>query len=140
MAELAGKLNEVWILTGAVAMTDSTGAKIEGVDNSTFTQLVEILDITAFGDTNRNRLAGILDTTFTILGNLYTGDTTGQDELVAGDSVYVGIYPQGNAVAGYQVPAIVSQVEWGSVADGKQTFSADFATNGAVVALPAQAA
>ncbi len=135
MAEVAGNTNEVWILTGAVAMANNTGAKILGVDNSSFGKLCEILDITAFGDTYKNRLAGIKDTTVSISGNYYASDSTGQEVIVPGDSVYIGVMPSGPTVAGTQVPAIVESYEISSDANGKQTFSATFACKGAPVEL-----
>jgi len=136
MAEQAGFKNQVFILTGAVAMGAATGAKILGVDNSTFGKLCDILEITAFGDTYKNRMAGLKDSTFTISGNLYTGDTTGQDVLIPGDTVFVGAFPQGTTVAGTQVKAIVESVEMSSEVSGKQTFSASFSCIAAPVALP----
>ncbi len=138
MAEVAGLTGVVYILTGTSAMANNTGAKVLGVDNSTWRQLCELLEITASGDTNRKRLAGVKDTAMSLSGNYYPGDTTGQDELVPGDSVYIGVYPQGDAVAGYQMPAIVESFEITAAATGKQTFTASIQGNGAVVALPAQ--
>lgn len=135
MSECAGFLNQVWILTGAVAMAAGTGAKIDGVDNSTFGKLCEILDITSFGDTYKSRLAGIKDSTFSLSGNIVTGDTAGQDELVPGDSVYIGVMPSGVTVAGTQVPCIVESIEYSYDVNGKQTFSSTMACNGAPVEL-----
>lgn len=138
MAELAGDVNIVYILTGASAMTSSTGAKVLGVDNSTFNRLCDMLDITQFGDTYKKRISGLKDTNMSLSGNYYPGDTTGQDELVPGDSVYIGVYPQGAAVAGTQIPAIVESFAISTTANGKQTFTASVQGNGAPVTLPAQ--
>jgi hypothetical protein len=139
MAEIAGKTNLVYILTGSSAMTDSTGAQVLGCDDSSYKTMCDLLEITAFGDTNKMRLAGLLDTSIDLSGNYYPGDTTGQDELVPGDSVYVGIYPSGSSSAGYQFPGIVESFEIKAAVGDKQTFSATVQGNGAVVALPAQA-
>ncbi len=139
MAEVAGKTNEVYILAGAVAMTGSTGAKILGTDNSTFTKLCELLDITEFGDSYKSRLAGLLDSSISISGNYYASDTTGQDVLVPGASVYVGVYPSGSGVAGTQIPAIVENYEVSAEVAGKQTFSASLLATGEPVTLDAQA-
>lgn len=136
MAEQAGFTNQVFILAGAVAMSGSTGAKILGIDNSTYNKLCEILDITSFGNTHRKRMAGLLDSSINISGNLYVGDTTGQDVLVAGASCYIGTYPSGTGAAGTQIPAIVENIEVSSAVDGKQTISASLLANGAPVALP----
>lgn len=138
MPELAGNLNEAYILAGTTAMTGSTGAKISGIDNSTYANLAEMLEITAFGDTYRKRKPGLMDNTCTISGNIYTGDTNGQDVIVAGAYVYIGLYPQGSTVAGKQIPAIVESVETAAAYDGKQTISVTFASNGAPVTLPAR--
>ena len=135
MAELAGYLNEVWVLTGAVAMAAGTGAKILGVDNSSFGRLCDMLDITSFGDTYKKRMAGLKDSTFTISGNVYVGDTTGQDVLIPGDSIYIGVMPSGPTVAGTQVPCIVESFETSIDVAGKQTFSATLSPIGAPVAL-----
>ena len=138
MAELAGKLNEVYVLTGTSAMTGSTGAKVLGVDDSTFRKMCDLLEITAFGDSNKKRIAGLLDASIDLAGNYYPSDTTGQDVLEPGDSVYIGVYPSGPATAGYQFPGIVETFEVKAAAPDKQTFSATVQGNGAVVALPAQ--
>lgn len=138
MAEVQGYLSEVYILAGTTAMTNLTGAKIKGVDSATMNELADILEISAFGDEYKKRMAGQKDTEFSISGNYYVGDTNGQEVLVAGASVYVGLYISGSSVAGKQIPAIVSNFEKTSEVAGKVTFSASFAANGAPVALPAQ--
>lgn len=138
MPEIAGKTNLVYILTGTTAMANNTGAKVLGVDNSTYNQLCDLLEITQFGDSYKNRIAGLKDTNMSLSGNYYPGDTTGQDEIVPGDTVYIGVYPQGSAVAGYQVKAIVETFEISAGASDKQTFSASIQGIAAPVALPAQ--
>lgn len=139
MAEVAGKTNIVYVLTGAVAMTDATGAKVLGCDNSSYRKLCDLLDISAFGDSNKVRLAGMKDTVVTLSGNYYPGDTTGQEELEPGDTIFIGVYPQGIAVAGSQVKAIVESFEITASAQGKQTFTSTIQGIAAPVALPAQA-
>lgn len=136
MPEQAGKTNQVWAIAGAVAMTGSTGAKVLGVDNSTFAKLCEMLEITQFGDDYKKRMGGLKDNTFSFSGNLYVGDTTGQDIMIPGNSIYIGTYPSGTTVAGTQIPAIVESFEVSSDVNGKQTFSCTIASNGAPVALP----
>jgi hypothetical protein len=139
MAELAGNLNQVWVLTGSTAMENNTGAKVLGVDDSSYNQLCDLLEITQFGDTYKNRLAGLKDTSVSLAGNYYPGDTTGQDELVPGDTIYIGIYPQGTTVAGKQVKAIVESFEIKAGAQDKQTFSCSIQGIAAPVALPVRA-
>lgn len=139
MAEQAGNTNVVFILAGSAAMTDATGAKVFGCDDSSWQDLCELLEITAFGDTYKNRMAGLKDTSVSLSGNYYPGDTTGQEELVPGDTVFVGIYPQGDAVAGRQVKCIVESFEIKAAVNDKQTFSASLQGIAAPVALPAQA-
>lgn len=136
MAELAGKLNQVFILAGTTAMTGSTGAKINGFDQSTFNQLCDILDIPQFGDTHKNRMAGMLDTEHKTGGNYDPTDTNGQNVLIAGNTVMIGIYPQGTTVAGKQVKAIIESVEISAEPTGKQTISASLKGCAAPVALP----
>lgn len=138
MAEQAGKNNVVYVLAGDTAMTNATGAKIEGVDNSSFGRLCDILEITAFGDAYKKRMAGLKDTSVSISGNLYSGDTTGQDVLIPGNTVYIGIYPNGSSAAGTQVPVIVESFEQSSDVAGKQTFSCAVQAIGAPVELPAR--
>jgi hypothetical protein len=136
MAEQAGKTNQVWVLAGSTPMTNATGAKMLGVDASTYGQLCDLLDITSFGDTYKKRIAGLLDCKVACSGNLYVGDTTGQAILIAGNSIMIGVYPSGTTVAGSQINAIVESYEQTSDVAGKQTFKATFQTNGAPVALP----
>lgn len=136
MPEIAGKTNIVYILTGTTAMTNSTGAKVLGVDSSSYNQLCDLLEITQFGDSYKNRMAGLKDTNFSLSGNYYPGDTTGQDELVPGDTVFVGVYPQGTGVAGSQVKAIVESFEISAGVGDKQTFSASLQGIAAPVTLP----
>lgn len=134
--EVAGYVNETWILTGTSAMAAGTGAKVLGVDNSTFNRMCNILDISSFGNQYKSKLAGQKDGTFTLSGNIYVGDTTGQDELEPGDSVYIGVMPSGPTVAGTQAPFIVESFDASYDTNGKQTFSASLSMNGAPVALP----
>ena len=139
MAEQAGYISRTKILAGSTPMVGAaapTGAYILGVDNRTFAELCDVLDVAAEGDTYKKRIAGQKDTNVSISGTFYSGDTTGQQVLVAGNFVMIGIYPEGPGVAGKQVNAIVTSYEMVSVADGKQTFSASFACNGAPVTLP----
>jgi hypothetical protein len=139
MAEVAGNTNRVKILAGSVAMAGAgspTGAYILGVDNTSFGKLCDMLDITSFGDTNKKRLAGLKDTTVKISGNVYVGDTTGQDVIIPGNTVMIGVYPSGPSVAGSQVNAIVESMETTADASGKQTFTASFSCIAAPVALP----
>jgi hypothetical protein len=125
MAEVAGKTNQVWWLSGAVAIANNTGAKVLAVDNSSYQMLCDLLEITEFGDSYKNRMAGLLDTSMTVSGNYYPGDTTGQDVLlVPGTTGFLGIYPSGTTVAGKQFQCIVESAEIGADVGGKQTFSA----------------
>jgi len=136
MAEVAGFTNQVWAIAGATAMTNSTGAKMLGVDSSTYSQLCDILEITAFGDTYKNRMGGLKDTTFSVSGNYYPGDTTGQEILIPGNTVFIGVYPSGTGVAGKQVKAIVESFEISAAVADKQTFSASLSGIAAPVSLP----
>lgn len=138
MAELAGKTNIVYILTGATAIADGTGAKISGVDSSTYNRLAEILEITQFGDDYKKRMAGLKDTSVSLSGNYDPSDTNGQLELEPGDNVYIGIYPEGTGTASKQIPMLVENFEQSASADGKQEFSSSLIGNGAPEALPAQ--
>ena len=138
MGELAGRVNVVWAKTGS-AITDGTGAKISGVDNSTYNQLCEILDTSQFGDTHRARIAGLKDTNLTVSGNYDPTDATGQGLFIPGDIVYVGVYPSGSAAVGLgQAAFIVENYEHGASVDGKQEFSCSLLGTAAPVALPAQ--
>ena len=139
MSEQAGYVNRVKILAGSTPMAGAgspTGAYILGVDNSSFARLCEMLDISSFGNAYRNRLAGLKDSNLNISGNVYVGDTTGQDVCVPGDTVMIGVYPSGPSVAGTQVKAICESFEVTVDNAGKQTFSASFQGIAAPVALP----
>ena len=138
MAEVAGKTNLVYILTGTTAMTDSTGAKVLGCDDSSYNQLCDLLEITQFGDDYKSRIAGLKDTSISLSGNYYPGDTNGQDVLVPGDTVYIGVYPQGTGVNGKQVKAIVESYELSASVADKQTFSASLQGIAAPETLPSR--
>lgn len=138
MAEVAGYVNRVKILAGSTPMVGAgapTGSYIEGVDNSTYSLLCDLLEITAFGDSYKNRLAGLKDGSMSISGNYDSADT-GQIAIVPGSSFYVGVYPSGPSVVGKQAPAICESLEISADAAGKQTFTASFSFIGAPVALP----
>jgi len=135
-AETAGFVNQVWALTGTTEMAAGTGALIKGVESSSFARMCDILEITAFGDTHKKRMAGLKDTEISISGTIYVGDTTGQDILVPGDSIFIGVMPQGVAVAGTQVAAIVESFATKTDVSGKQTFDAKFSCIAAPVVLP----
>ena len=134
--EVSGNTNVVYVLAGDTAIATATGAKIQGVDNASYGNLCEILEITAFGDLYKNRLAGLKDTTISISGNVYTGDTTGQAVLIPGNKMFIGCYPSGTAVASNQVKVICESYEASYDVNGKQTFSATFSAIAAPVALP----
>lgn len=136
MAEQAGKTNQVFVLTGTVAMTGSTGAKINGVNQASFDKLCDLLEITQFGDSYKIRMAGLKDTSVQIGGNYDPADTNGQLVLVPGDTIFIGVYPQGTAIAGSQVKAIVESFHQGYDAAGLATFSATIQGIAAPVALP----
>lgn len=136
MPELAGKENEIYLLVGTTPMTNATGAPVLGVDKSTFGQTCELLEITQFGDDYKKRLAGLKDCSFSLSGSYYPDDATGQNELVPGDAIYIGVYPQGPSVAGKQMPVLVESFEITADVGGKQEFSASLSGNGAPVELP----
>jgi len=139
LAELAGRLNEVWVIAGAAAMTNVTGAKVQAADNSSMNRLAELLDITQFGDSYRDRILGLKDTGFTVSGNYDPADATGQGVLNnPGAEVFIGIYHSGTAVAGTQVNALVESFEISADVAGKQTFSCTLQGIAAPVALPAR--
>lgn len=136
MPELAGKTNQVY--AHGSSMTGATGSKVNSCDNSSFERLCDILEMTHFGDNYKRRKAGLLDTRVPISGNYDPADT-GQNLLVAGNSIYVGIYPQGTTVAGSQVQVLVESHTVTADAGGKQVFNAVLVGEGlAPVSLPAR--
>lgn len=136
---LAGKINEIYVLAGQTAMTDSTGNKVGGVDDSTYSRLAELLEVTQFGDDFQKRIAGLKDSNVSISGSYDPSDTNGQLVLEPGDFIYIGIYPEGPSQAGKQVPAIVENFEQSASVDGRQEFSCTIQGNGEPVTLPARA-
>ena len=139
MSELAGKTNIVYVLSGSSAMTASTGAKVLGVDDSSYNQLCDLLEITQFGDDYKSRIAGLKDTSISLSGNYYPGDTNGQDVLDnPGGEVFIGVYPQGTGEAGKQVNALIEDFEISASVGDKQTFSCTLQGIAAPVTLPAQ--
>ncbi len=139
MPELAGRLNFVKILAGSSAMIGGpapTGAKIGGVDNSTFNRLCDLVEITQFGDTHKKRLAALKDSSISLSGN-YDPDDAPQMVLEPGDLVMVAVHPQGELEDGKQVNCIVESFEQSATVDGKQTFSASISGIAAPVLSPA---
>jgi predicted secreted protein len=117
MGELAGKLNVIKIATTA----EGAGTAINGVDSSTFNRLCDILEITAFGDEYKARMAGLKDTNLSLSGNYDPADTNGQMALEPGDYVWVQVLP--NGTTGKKVKMIVENFEHGAAIADKQTFS-----------------
>ena len=136
--EVGGNINVVYVLAGTTAMAAGTGAQILGVDNSSYDRLCALLDTTSFGDAAKKRLAGLLDTSVKISGNVYVGDTTGQDVLVPGNTIFIGVFPSGRLVASMQVKAIVESFSIKSDANGKQTFDCSIQGIAVPVTLPAR--
>lgn len=139
MSELAGRLNYVKVLAGSVAMVGAgspTGAKISGVDNSTFNRLCDLVEITEFGDTHKNRLATLKDSTVSLSGNYIPNDAA-QLVLEPGDTVMIAVHPGGANVEGRQVKCLVESFEQTAAVDGKQTFSASLSGIAAPVSSPA---
>jgi hypothetical protein len=139
LAELAGRLRYIKVLTGSVAMVGAgapTGTAVGGVDSDTYRKLCDLVEITAYGDTHKSRLAAMKDTTVTLSGNLDTTDA-GQLVLEPGDTIMIAVHPGGATVAGKQVNCIVESFEDSGDALGKQTFSATVQGIAAPVASPA---
>ena len=135
MSEQAGKNNQVWI--SLTQMTGSTGTKINAVNDSSYNKLCEILEITQFGDSYKRRMAGIKDSDVNLGGHYDPADTNGQMLLEPGNTVYIGIYPQGTTATGTQIPMIVESFDL--KADiSKQAFSSKLSGNGAPITLPAR--
>lgn len=136
MAELAGYLNQVFVLAGSTPMSGSTGAKVLGISKSSYNALCDIMEISQFGDTYKKRKGGLKDSEVSIDGQLYSADATGQAVFIAGNEVMLGLYPQGTAVAGVQIPCIIESVENSAEVAGIQAFKASIKGNGAPEALP----
>lgn len=140
--ELAGKISQVYAIDGTTAMTSSTGTEVK-CDDSTLSLMVDVLETTNFGDAAKRRMPGLKDADLPISGN-YDPSDAGQAILKdnLGDYIYIGVYPQGDSVAGTQIKAFVSKFEIKASASGKQTFSCslgvDAADDGGAIALPAQ--
>ena len=137
MAELAGRLSPIFILSGTTAMTGATGAKINGADSASWQRVAELLEITQFGDTAKKRMKGLTDTSVQISGNYDPLDTNGQVVLDnVGNECFVGIYPQGTTVAGKQCRVLVESFEISTDPQGNQTFSATLQGVAEPVVLP----
>ena len=118
MAELAGRQAVI-----KIDVTDAgEGVLIDGVDNHTYKDLCDMLDISKYGNAYKNRMGGLKDTNVTLSGNYNPSDTTGQLVLVAGDFVWLQVLPDGTA--GKKVKMIVEDFTKQAPVEGKQTFSA----------------
>lgn len=132
---LAGNKHEVWFLKGTTAMDGTTGAKLEGLDNSSLTETADMLEVTEFGSEYKKRIPGLKDASASVSGNYR--ETT--DELRAGDYVYLGMYPNTPANPGKQLLCIVESVEYGADAGDKQTISLSLQAAGEPIeVLPAR--
>jgi hypothetical protein len=139
LAELAGRLRYIKVLAGSVAMVGAgapTGTAVGGVDNDTYRKLCDLVEISAYGDTHKKRLAAMKDTSVTLSGNLITTDA-GQLILEPGDTIMLAVHPGGATTVGKQVNCIVESFEDSCDALGKQTFTATVQGNAAPVASPA---
>src|SRR5690554_6481793 len=104
----AGNKNVVYFLKGQTPMDETTGVKLEGMDNASLTETADILEITEFGSEYKKRIPGLKDASASISGN-YKEST---EELRAGDYVYIGMYPNGIENPGKQLLCIVESVEY----------------------------
>jgi predicted secreted protein len=115
----AGNKNVVYFLKGQTKMDETTGVKLEGLDNASLSQTADMLEITEFGSEYKKRIPGLKDTSVSISGNYKEQ----HDELEAGDYVMIGMYPNGTENPGKQVLCIVESVEYSADASDKQTIS-----------------
>ena len=118
MAELAGRQAVI-----KIDVTDAgAGTLIDGVDNHTYKDLCDMLDISKYGNEYKNRMGGLKDTNVTLSGNYNPSDANGQLKIVPGDFVWLQVLPDGTN--GKKVKMIVEDFTLQAPVEGKQTFSA----------------
>ena len=117
MAELAGRQAVIKIDT----TSSGPGVVIDGVDNHTYKELCDMLDISKYGNEYKNRIGGLKDTNVTLSGNYNPSDTNGQLKIVPGDFVWLQVLPDGTN--GKKVKMIVEDFTLQAPVEGKQTFS-----------------
>ena len=131
MGELAGRQAVIKIGT----TTEAAGTEIDGVDNHTYKDLCDMLDISKYGNAYKNRMGGLKDVNVTLSGNYNPSDTTGQLVIVPGDFVWLQVLPDGTN--GKKVKMIVEDFTKQAPVEGKQTFSATLQGVDAPTAVPA---
>lgn len=131
MGELAGRLAVIKIdVTEAGA-----GVAIDGVDNHTYKDLCDMLDISKYGNAYKNRMGGLKDVNVTLSGNYNPADANGQLAIVPGDFVWLQVLPDGTN--GKKVKMLVEDFTRQAPVEGKQTFSATLQGTEAPTNVPA---
>lgn len=128
----AGYLNNI-----AVSTDDVTYNVIGGCNANTFPNARAMLDVTEFGDTANDRIAGLFDFSPTAGGHYDASDTAQtaiQSAFLNGTAIYVRSLFDGTN--GYKVQCRVSTFELTPELTGTTTFSATFVTIAAPTAVP----
>jgi predicted secreted protein len=118
--------------TGAGSDSDALG----GCNDVSFPRSRDELDVTEFGDSAKDRLAGLKDAEFSLSGNWPGAADTGYARLETaygdGSTVHVVYLP--NGTTGFELQAKVLSLELSGSVDGLVTFSASCKGIGAAIA------
>jgi predicted secreted protein len=129
------------VYTKATSATPGAGDEIDGINDTTYNELVALLETTDIKDSSgwRTRMAGLADSKVSLAGDYESGDAPQallRSSKRSGATVYITIHFDPNAstgLKGVQVPMLVESFDVKDSLDGKSAFSASLAGNGAVV-------
>lgn len=116
---------------GTVKVGSNAVAEIQ---NYNFTQEASVADDTAMGDTDDTHLVGTKRANGSLECSWDETDTNGQEALVAGASVTLNLYPEGDGSGDkyYTCTATITRVNWTVPRDGIVRRSFDWQANGAL--------
>lgn len=107
------------------------------IDSSDFNVSVDSHDVTAYGDTNRQYIDGLIDATFSCSGH-YDDAAGGPDTilrpLLGGGAITIIRQPEGtgSGLPQQSFSAIPTSYDESNPVDGQITFSADFQVTGTI--------
>jgi hypothetical protein len=114
--------------SGTIEVSDDQGSTwtdlSDGSNNVDSNFIKELLEITNFDDTARNRIAGLEDKTVTVSGDEDWGDS-GQDmirtQALAGSDIYFRVLSDGTN--GFVFPVLLEGYQSSNAPDGTPTYS-----------------
>ena len=122
------------------SITSATGGTINlssGLDDASLDRMANALDVTTFGDNDKNYIAGLRDANISLSGHFAS---TYEEKLypllgsTAGGSWVYGPESTSNTRRKYSGASVVTQVTIGTPVDGKADMSVKLQVSGAITA------